>query len=410
VVLGLLWLIFLLDLDSLTSSILYAYFRSISPPQNAFTSLYIPLLNVPAVDIGLRPEFIALFRYANISASHIITRDELPTLSQIKRSLPLENTRWILVDHNKLPGELGSIYASRVHGVIDHHIEENAVPQDTGPEPRMLEKSGSCTSLIVNYFRSTWDAVSESSLSSGAGHAQSSDSIIDDAAVTRGWDAQIAKLALASILEDTVNLTSSSKTVSVDREMVAYLEAKIQLSPKDARTWNRDQFYEEITTAKKDIDTLSCRDILRKDYKLWTESGRKLGMSTVVKPLCWLATKAAQEDPHNENERAFNDSLEVFMTERDLSMFAIMTASTSIDGKFQRQLLVQADSRATNAANEFVSIATDKLGLENIEVEGITQEMRQTEPSQGIWRRIWLQKETGMSRKQVGPLIRKAMM
>lgn len=322
----------------------------------------------------------------------------------------MEHTRWILVDHNQLSGELGSMYASRVLGVIDHHVEEDTVPQDTGPEPRILEESGSCTSLVVNYFKSTWDAVSESSLSSGASHAQSGDSTIDDAAVTRGWDAQIAKLALASILEDTVNLTSSSKTVNVDREMVAYLEAKIQISPKDARTWNGDQFYEEITTAKKDMDALPCQDILRKDYKMWTESGRKLGMSTVVKPLGWLATKAAKEDHNNNNGMAFNDTLDVYMAERDLSVFAIMTASTSTDGKFQRELLVQANPHATNAAKEFVFIATDKLGLENIEVEGITQEMQQTEPSQGIWRRIWLQKETGMSRKQVGPLIRKAMM
>lgn len=381
-----------------------------SPPQNAFTSLYIPLLNIPAADIGLRPEFTTLFRHANISASHIITRDELPTFSQIAQSLPRENTRWILVDHNKLPGELGSTYSSRVHGLIDHHVEENTVPQDTAPEPRILAKSGSCTSLVINYFKSTWDAVSDSSLSSGAGHAQSSDSTTNDAAVTRGWDAQIAKLALASILEDTVNLTSSSKTVSVDREMVAYLEAKIQLSPKDARTWNRDQFYEEITTAKKDIDALPCQDMLRKDYKMWTESGKKLGMSTVVQSLGWLAMKAAKANPENDNGSAFNNSLENYMGERDLSVFAIMTASTSTDGKFQRELLVQADSHAINAAKEFVSMATEALGLENIEVEGITQQKEQTEPSQGIWRRTWLQKETGMSRKQVGPLIRKAMM
>jgi len=313
------------------------------------------------------------------------------------------------VDHNKLPGELGSTYASRVHGVIDHHAEEDAVPRDTTPEPRMLERSGSCTSLVVSYFKSTWDAVSESSLSSGAGHAQSSDSTTDDAAVTRGWDAQIAKLALASIFEDTVNLTSSSKTVSVDREMVAYLEAMIQMSPKNARTWNRDQFYEEITTAKKDVDALSFQDILRKDYKMWTESGRKLGMSSVVKPLGWLATKAAKEEPRQNSERAFNDSMEFYMAERDLSVFAIMTASTSTDGKFRRELLVQADSRATNAVNDFVAIATDILGLDTIDIKGITQNIQYTERSQGIWRRIWLQKESGMSRKQVSPLIRKAM-
>lgn len=323
--------------------------------------------------------------------------------------MPVENTRWILVDHNKLPGDLGSAYASRVHGVIDHHAEEDAVPQDTEPEPRLLEKSGSCTSLVVRQFKSTWEAISNSSLSSGAGHAQSSDSTIDDSAVTQIWDAQVAKLALASILEDTANLTSSSKTEQVDRESVIYLQGKIFMSPQDGRTWDTNHFYNEIATAKKDIDDLSIQDILRKDYKMWTENSMKLGMSTVVKPLAFLADKAAGEKPHDDAARAFDECMQSYIAERQLAIFAIMTTSTSADGTFQRELLLQADNSAIDAAEKFIATATDELRLEHSDVKGIAQWSRKDKGTNNFWRKVWLQKEIDKSRKQVGPLIRKAM-
>ena len=396
------------DLDSLTSSILYAYFRSISPPKNAFTSLYIPLLNLPASEIRLRPEFTVLFRHANISESSIVTRDDLPKASRITDCLPAQNTRWILVDHNQLTGDLGTFYGSRVHGVIDHHKEENSVPRDTEPEPRLIEKSGSCTSLIIRHFRSTWDTISDSSLSSGAGHAQSSDCCTDDMAIARGWDAQIAKFALASILEDTANLTSTSNTVEVDREMVAYLESKINLSPKDSRLWDRDQFHNEITTAKKNIEALSLQDILRKDYKMWTENGMRLGMSSVVKPLAFLSAKAAQENAQEAREATFNSALEAYIADRQLALFAILTTSTSVDGRFQRELLLQADASGTDSANRFVASATEEFGLENMDVDGIQQGTSQ-EYGKVVWRRTWLQNETQKGRKQIGPRLRQAM-
>ena len=158
-----------------------------NPPSDAFTPLYIPLLNIPSSDIDLRTEFTKLFSHANILPSHLITLDDLPPPSDLEDKLRPANTRWILVDHNSLQGNLGTIYASRVHGVIDHHEEENAVPKDTEPEPRIVEKSGSCSSLVIRNFKSKWDALANSTLSSGAAHAQSSDSTIDDSVVTQGW-------------------------------------------------------------------------------------------------------------------------------------------------------------------------------------------------------------------------------
>lgn len=398
------------DLDSFTSSVLYAYFRSLRPPRNAFTPLYIPLLNVPEADIQLRPEFITLFHHANITASHLITLDDLPPLSKLEDQLPPANTQWTLVDHNSLQGSLGSIYSSRVHGVIDHHVEEHAVPEDTTPEPRVLAKSGSCTSLVVRTFQSTWDAVSSSSLSSGAAHAQSSDSITDDSVVSQGWDAQVAKLALGSILEDTSNLTSDSKTMPVDREMVTYLEAKIQTSAKDARIWNRDKFYKEIARAKKDIEELPLDGILRKDYKQWTENETKLGMSTVVKPLDFIAKKAATERHDADKGEAFSAAIQDFVSARDLSIYAIMSTSKTAEGQFQRQLFLQATAAAITAADRFTKTAAAELGLEDLTIEGIADEqIAARNAGTKLYQRVWQQKAIERSRKQVGPMIREVM-
>ncbi|KAL8693727.1 MAG: hypothetical protein Q9224_003702, partial [Gallowayella concinna] len=310
------------DLDSLTASILYAYIRSSAPPQKAFTPLYIPLLNIPAKDISLRPEFKAVFHHANIDVSHLVTLDDLP--KDRESELKPENTRMILVDHNSLQGELGKLYGSRVHGVVDHHEDEGTVISETEPEPRVIEKCGSCTSLVVRTLKSAWETSSDgSSLSSGGAHAQG-DSVMNDATVIRTWDAQLAKMALASILVDTANLTAKGKVEKADTEAVKYLEAKINLSPQDAKRWDRSNFYDEISTAKRNIDELNFQDILRKDYKQWTENDLKLGIASVVKPLGFIVEKAlGQTSADKEDE--FVIAIGDFMADRDLTIFAIMT-------------------------------------------------------------------------------------
>ena len=303
------------------------------------------------------------------------------------------------MDHNKLQGVLGDKYSSKVQGVIDHHEEENAVPENTDPEPRVIEKCGSCTSLVVRWCQPVWDSISSSSLSTGAAHGQG-EGAINDSAVTQGWDAQVAKLALASILVDTANLTAPGKVEQVDRDSVDYLEAKIQLSPKDARNWNRNHYYREIDKAQRDISRLSLTEILIKDYKGWTEGGVKLGISSVVKPLAFLVQKA-----NEEKLSSIEDQLSRFMDDQDISVFAIMTTSTSSDGNFKRELLVQARPSASSLAIKFAEEGASELQLQDLNINGIpTQE----KPGQQ-WRRVWLQKDVSKSRKQVAPLLRKAM-
>ena len=303
------------------------------------------------------------------------------------------------MDHNSLQGELGSQYSARVQGVIDHHEDENAVPKNTGPEPRVIEKCGSCTSLVVRHCKPAWDSVSSSSLSTGAAHGQG-EVVTDDSAVIQGWDAQVAKMALASILVDTANLTAPGKVEQVDRDSVDYLEAKIHLSSKHARTWDRDLYYKKIDEAKKNISCLTLTEILIKDYKGWTESGAKMGISSVVKPLGFLVEKACEE-----SISSFEDQLQQFMDVRDLAIFAIMTASTAPDGDFKRELLVQARSSASSWAISFAEQGASELQLGDLSIEGIPTQ----ETAGQCWRKTWLQKAVSKSRKQVAPLLRKSM-
>ena len=303
------------------------------------------------------------------------------------------------MDHNKLQGVLGDKYSSKVQGVIDHHEEENAVPENTDSEPRVIEKCGSCTSLVVRWCQPVWDSISSSSLSTGAAHGQG-EGAVNDSAVTQGWDVQVAKLALASILVDTANLTAPGKVEQVDRDSVDYLEAQIQLSPKDARNWNRDHYYREIDKAQRDISRLSLTEILIKDYKGWTEGGVKLGISSVVKPLEFLVQKASEEKLSSAE-----DQLSQFMDDQDISVFAIMTTSTSSDGNFKRELLVQARPSASSLAIKFAEEGASELQLQDLKINGIPT---QDKPGKQ-WRRVWLQKDVSKSRKQVAPLLRKAM-
>lgn len=223
------------------------------------------------------------------------------------------------------------------------------------------------------------------------------------------WDAQVAKLALASVLIDTANLTAEGKVEAVDREAVEYLEAKILMSAREARTWERGRFYEEIERAKSDIGALELGDVLRKDYKAWREGGKALGISSVVKPLQFLVEKAKVEASDKSEREAFDKAIESFMNERDLALYAIMTTSTTSSGQFQRELLLQARPDGTSAAQKFVEQASSELGLEALNSSSGDSDDSFKPMGAQSYRKFWLQKEVGKSRKQVAPLLRMAM-
>ncbi|KAI9850959.1 MAG: Exopolyphosphatase [Thelocarpon superellum] len=396
------------DLDSLSSSMLLAYIRTLSsrlrPSKLPFRDHYIPLLNIPTADITIRPEFLSLLKHAGLEPSHLITLDDLPQ-ENTKHSLQPENTRWILVDHNVLQGSLGSIYGGRVRGVIDHHEDEDTVPEDTGDEPRIIEKSGSCASLVTNYCQQAWDELSSSAMTSRA-----------TSHMDGPWDAPIAIMALAAVLIDTSNLTSAAKTTEHDIKAVQYLESKLAPAPHmTLQKPVRKGLYKELNSAKRTIDHLSLQELLRKDYKQWSEQDdKRLGISTIVKPISWLCAKASQETtPEGQSSgdtdpSAFLDGVHSYAMSRNLDVCAIMTTFKAQESGHQRELFIWAlDQACVPLMQGFERMAGDLLRLQ--EKSEFRSSPSEKEPHQTGWRKFWRQADASQSRKQVAPLIRKAL-
>ncbi|GAM83993.1 hypothetical protein ANO11243_019830 [Dothideomycetidae sp. 11243] len=383
------------DLDSICSTILYSYIASISPRSSRTSQVFhIPLLNLPKADIGLRPELLALLPKANITRDHLITLDDLGDANSLDARFSPANTRWILVDHNSLQGRLGQLYGDRVVGTIDHHVDEGTVLQDTQDEPRVITTCGSCTSLVANYLQHSWDLWSLYVSFSGAANGQG-DNIIEDGAFATLWDAQVAQFALGAILIDTVNLNDEHKTAQQDREAAKYLEARIKMSPKIGKSYDRAALYDEIARAKQSLDNLTVRDILRKDYKQWTENSLSLGISSVVKPYSYLETKAQDQG----NGDLLIESQQ-FVEDKKLDITSVLTAFTSTDGTFQRELsLLSRDERGKQVIERFCSDASKQLRLSG----------ERRRESQDWLHVIWNQGDLAASRKQVAPLLRKAM-
>ena len=328
---------------------------------------------MPREDIALRPEFTALFEETGVDDGSLIT------LSDVYGELEAE-TRWILVDHNKLEGALGKKYGSKVVGVIDHHDEESAVPQETGEEPRVIEKCGSCTSLVVRCFRG----------------------VLEDEEV---WTKEVAKFALGSILIDTKDLRNEVKTEPTDIEAVEFLTGILEKEGK----FKKRKFFKLLNAAKKDIEELPLQGILRKDYKQWTEDGMELGMSTVVKPMKFLVSKAKSEGEEDEGSGSWEEAAKTFMDERDLDIWAVMTTFTTSEeegGEYMRELFLQwRGENGREAVDRFEKETNEELGLEKKKVDGVEITAQGSDTTRLLFR----QRNVAKSRKQVAPLLRKAM-
>ncbi|CAM1503294.1 Fc.00g080700.m01.CDS01 [Cosmosporella sp. VM-42] len=344
------------DLDSLCSALLFAYIRTNTRPH----TLHIPLCNLPRPDLALRTEMAAVLRHASLTPKDLITLSDLPELDP-------KDTRWLLVDHNCLTGVLKK-FSGQIIGVVDHHADEGAVHAQA--EPRVVQPCGSCMSLIVEESKKVWE---ESA-------AQDSD--------VASEEEKLAKIGLAAILTDTINLTAKEKVRDPDPKAVSFLESKIQ-----DKSFDREKFYEEIAAVKEDISGLNFRDIFRKDYKEWDQAGLKLGISCVVQNFDYLISMAG-------GKKSLLDDFVSWVKERELDVAAIMTTSNP-EGEFQRHLLVWgANEKGEEVLERFVKIGEDKLKLEG---------WKDGELDDGKKRIAWRQKALAASRKQVAPLLREAM-
>lgn len=362
------------DLDSLCSAIALAYLRTHSPPNH---TLHIPLANLYRPDLALRPEFGAVLRRAGLQLDDVLTLTELE-----QADFRPEDSRWVLVDHNVLSAQLKDKFGDRVVGCIDHHVDEGTVSA-LADEPRIIRKSGSCASLVLEYSKETWATI--------AGMRDGGKKM--DGNGQEDWDAQLAFVVLGAILIDTTALTSKFKTTPVDVEAAEFAEALIR---RAGLAYDRDGYMKELAELKEDLSGMTLRDVFRKDYKEWRDGGLTLGMSSVVKGVEYLIEKGGNKD-------ALLSELRKWAEERNLDIMCVMT-TLHVDGVFAREALAWAfNGHAVSALKRFADANKDKLSLETWKAGKLDYTSGSTE-----WRACWWT-STHYSRKQVAPLLREAM-
>jgi exopolyphosphatase len=370
------------DLDSLCSALVLAYLRTHTPPHH---TLHIPLANLHRPDLAVRPELGAVLRRAGLEPDDLLTLDELEGAA-----VQAGDSRWVLVDHNVLAGQLKDKYAHRVVGCVDHHDDEGVVIARAGSEPRVLRKCGSCMSLVVEYGADAWRELIQQRETerngSGAGGLE------DDEQAA--WDAQLAYLALGPILVDTTNLTSKDKTTATDVAAVEFAEGLIR---RAGQAYDRDAYFAELTALKEDLSGLSYRDVFRKDYKKWHDGGFVLGASSVAQGVDYLLEKTGDREQ-------FLAELRKWAAEERLDIACVMTTKHP-EGRFARELFVWGlNKRAVEVVKQFVRKNREKLGLETWGGGKLDDTSGSSE-----WRACWKQLRIEHSRKQVAPMLREAM-
>lgn len=368
------------DLDSICSALVYAYILTNTKSPRSPNRLHIPITNIPAADLKLRPELSYVLSEVKCDSQNLITlkdiQDSVSLKARDEKRAESGRPNVILVDHNSITGALKERFGKHVVGCIDHHEDENTIPKNSDVKddakepspPRIIKPAGSCMSLIIDHCLPTLkDKTNEINVE------------------------EVALLAIAPILIDTNNLKDASKTTDLDISVMGFLEetcrSTTQLS-STANRYDRNKYFEAVDAAKSSIESLSISDILRKDYKSWSENDLTLGTAAVVRPISFLLKKA-------QGGEIFTKEVEKFAEERELDVCAVMTTFNDENGKFCREgYLWAAEGRGTRVVKEFVKKHGKELELEETDENGF---------------KYWKQRNLSASRKQTAPMLRKAM-
>lgn len=238
------------DLDSAVSALVYAFLlhsllkeeEEQEAAEEGRTVVVVPVLNIPRRDYELRTEVTYWLDKHQIRREDLVFRDEVE-LTERHRADGLQLT---LVDHNLLPAADAHLDPAVVN-VLDHHKLERQSGSVSGS--MVVEMVGSCCTLVAEKLR-----VQKPSL----------------------LDPVIASLLYGTIILDTVNLSEAAKRVTPKDVNIIQ-----RLKPLICPTVERDQLFQELTSAKMDVSGLTPEQLLRKDVKVATGKSLTVGVASL---------------------------------------------------------------------------------------------------------------------------------
>ncbi|GAA6019243.1 hypothetical protein JCM10207_005051 [Rhodosporidiobolus poonsookiae] len=250
------------DLDSLVSAMALSFmYNHLDPPQKA-----VALLQTEQDALDLRPENSLSLHYAKMSGGHrdLLTIDELPIKPE---ELGHRIQGIALVDHNVPRREWNG---AQIAAIIDHHADQG-VANGTA-NPRIIEVSGSCSSLVTRYILDHLPGADKAYPKPGHklfehdADSLLSNSTSDAELFAKGpLPTELVELLLRTIAIDSDALSKDSRQ-PVDKESAQ------RLFPHSS--WKHRKLKEvmkvldkDLTASRKALDDLDLRSLLRRDWK-----------------------------------------------------------------------------------------------------------------------------------------------
>lgn len=337
------------DLDSIVSTIAYAYLSFLNDP----SALLLPVINIPKEDLKLRRDVCYLLDSHSISSDLLYFKEDLRNWSK----LPSCDINCVLVDHNDIPHTNKDVLLNVV-GIVDHHKDVGLHTEsvETFSGPRIIQTAGSCSSLVFDY----WFKILKSNEQA--------------CAAIKG----VVPLLLGALLIDTDDMKHKVEHI----DTVALEEYK-KLSQESVDT---NRLYQKLREAKDDINGLYFHDILRKDYKEFNFNPEtRCGIASVVKSIQWIERRFDKAN--------IESTCTKYIEENSLDILVLMTSFTEND-IFSKQIAFQINpNRDPQLLKSLVNDLAPKLDL--VKIESLSSKCFE----------CYDQKNTKMSRKQVAPFI-----
>jgi len=258
----------------------------------------------------------------------------------------INDLQLILVDHNVLAGD-DLKYQDKVVEIIDHHEIETELPS------AIIEKVGSCASLVLR------EILKENTIFA---------------------EKECFLLVLQTILIDTVNLDPEAKKVTEeDIKIVKRCEETLGVVDKTS-------MFTKLSEAKTKVDHLNAKQLLRRDFKTIEKNGNKICLSSVPM-LARNWSKLANLDSH----------IKLFCTEEDFKVVVVLGSSFSSTKK-ERDIILIGDKECK--FYQTVKTALESTSEPCLELTPNTELSNLTGYFQG---------NVGASRKQILPIIKKAV-
>ncbi|UZJ52521.1 hypothetical protein CBS101457_001841 [Exobasidium rhododendri] len=275
------------DLDSMTAALTWAYHLSHSQQANdSRTSLGMPehthptkaiaLLQTPQDALDLRPENKLALHNAQMSPGHrdLLTIDELP-LPAVELAMKIKGI--ILVDH---PVPLSVWSQARIISIFDHHKDRGVAPD---AKPRLFESTASCTTIVAREMLNELERLPEE----------------------YHMPHEVIELILDAIALDSSGLQKGTpEDHFTARRLLRRSDWKKQKLLGVMKRLNDD-----MSKAKKDLDSLGIRDLLRRDWKgdlAKTKSERYPTLHLGLASIPYSLDDQIQRTLHEETQSWFN--------------------------------------------------------------------------------------------------------